>query len=71
MGLKPKNKGLANFYECCDLRKKVYLPLFYYKFKTYLGIFCHSDPKIKLFQFKIYIQKHLAQQYITKFMGGL
>ena len=24
-GLKPKNKGHANFYECCDLTKKVYL----------------------------------------------
>ena len=21
----PKNKGYANFYECCDLTKKVYL----------------------------------------------
>ena len=25
-GLKPKNKGHTNFYECCDLTKKVYLP---------------------------------------------
>ena len=24
-GLKPKNKGHANFYECCDLTKKVQL----------------------------------------------
>ena len=24
-GLKPKNKGHANFYECCDLTKKVCL----------------------------------------------
>ena len=24
-GLKPKNKGHTNFYECCDLMKKVYL----------------------------------------------
>ena len=24
-GLKPKNKGQTNFYECCDLTKKVYL----------------------------------------------
>ena len=24
-GLKPKNKGRINFYECCDLMKKVYL----------------------------------------------
>ena len=27
MGLKPKNKGHTNFYECCDLTKKVYLIL--------------------------------------------
>ena len=26
-GLKPKNKGHTNFYECCDLTKKVYLTL--------------------------------------------
>ena len=26
-GLKPKNKGHRNFYECCDLTKKVYLTL--------------------------------------------
>ena len=25
MGLKPKNKDHANFYDCCDLTKKVYL----------------------------------------------
>ena len=24
-GLKPKNKGHMNFYQCCDLTKKVYL----------------------------------------------
>ena len=24
-GLKPKNKGQTNFFECCDLTKKVYL----------------------------------------------
>ena len=24
-GLKPKNKGYANFYKCCDLTEKVYL----------------------------------------------
>ena len=24
-GLKPKNKGHVNFYECCDLTKNVYL----------------------------------------------
>ena len=24
-GLKPKKNGQANFYECCDLTKKVYL----------------------------------------------
>ena len=26
-GLKPKNKGGTNLYECCDLTKKVYLML--------------------------------------------
>ena len=26
-GLKPKNKGQTNFYQCCDLTKKVYLML--------------------------------------------
>ena len=24
-GMKPKSKGLMNFYKCCDLTKKVYL----------------------------------------------
>ena len=24
-GMKPKNKGHTNFYECCDLPEKVYL----------------------------------------------
>ena len=28
-GLKPKNKGHSNFYECCDLTKKVYLKYIY------------------------------------------
>ena len=28
-GLKPKDKGHTNFYESCDLRKKVYLVLMY------------------------------------------
>ena len=28
-GLKPKNKGHANFYECCDLTEKVYLQYTY------------------------------------------
>ena len=27
--LKPKNNGHANFYECCDLTKKVYLEISY------------------------------------------
>ena len=26
-GLEPKNKGCTNFYECCDLTKKIYLLL--------------------------------------------
>ena len=29
-GLKPKNKGQRNFYECCDWRKKVYLAVHTY-----------------------------------------
>ena len=29
-GLKPKNKGRTNFYECCDLTKKVYLLAIYF-----------------------------------------
>ena len=29
-GLKPKNKGHTNFYECCDLTKKVYLKYIYF-----------------------------------------
>ena len=28
-GLKPKNKGHTDFYECCDLTKKVYLMFFF------------------------------------------
>ena len=28
-GLKPENKGHTNFYECCDLTKKVYLTYLY------------------------------------------
>ena len=35
-GLKPKNKGHSNFYECCDLTKKVYLnPIFSLHIKFY------------------------------------
>ena len=34
MGLKPKNNGHANFYECCDLTKKVYL-IYIYCFKKW------------------------------------
>ena len=29
-GPKPKNKGQTNFYECCDLMKKVYLAVHTY-----------------------------------------
>ena len=42
-GLKPKNKGHMNFYECCDLTKKVYLekvPI--YKFRRCLERCIHS-----------------------------
>ena len=30
-GLKPKNKDHTNFYECCDLTKKIYLDDLLYK----------------------------------------
>ena len=35
MGLKPKSKGHANFYECCDLTKKVYLMLYTIRYNIY------------------------------------
>ena len=37
-GLKPKNKGHVNFYECCDLTKKVYLMyvVYYFSFLIFL-----------------------------------
>ena len=35
-GLKPKNKGYTNFYECCDLMKKVYLMYDTYKRTTHI-----------------------------------
>ena len=44
-GLKPKNKGDTNFYECCDLTKKVYLKYMHGKdinYVTYGYIFTHS-----------------------------
>ena len=50
MGLKPKNKGHTNFYECCDLTKKIYLVIPVPHFKntniyiisidTYLYLYC-------------------------------
>ena len=33
-GLKPKNKGHENFYECCNLTKKVYLLSLSFGFRT-------------------------------------
>ena len=36
--LKPKNKGHTNFYECCDLTKKVCLPSIYIKYKGSVGM---------------------------------
>ena len=43
MGLKPKNKGHANFYECCDLTKKVYLMFVYGRFEGWIMVFIHSS----------------------------
>ena len=45
-GLKPKNKGHTNFYECCDLTKKVYLmyiPMYFLWYKKLIMSlsFCH------------------------------
>ena len=37
-GLKPKNKGHTNFYECCDLTEKVYLSYIKYVY-TYINAF--------------------------------
>ena len=36
-GLKPKNKGHTNFYECCNLKKKVYLEYLVYAFQLQLN----------------------------------
>ena len=38
-GLKPKNKGHTNFYECCDLTNKVYLEF------TYCTVYIATDVK--------------------------
>ena len=39
MGLKPKNKGHANFYEYCDLTEKVYLECTFLLVKKMKNIF--------------------------------
>ena len=36
--LKPKNKGHSNFYECCDLTKKVYLVIMIWWFLSKISI---------------------------------
>ena len=41
-GLKPKNKGQTNFYECCDLTEKVYLA------HTNVLIHTYSGPVVRL-----------------------
>ena len=54
-GLKPKNKGYTNFYECCDLTKKVY-PIIFTEFSPlcipgyrhchHEILFSHDQPNI-------------------------
>ena len=44
-GLKPKNKDHANFYECCDLTKKIYLAAIYYTFRM---IFYSFETKLSM-----------------------
>ena len=44
-GLKPKNKDHANFYECSDLTKKVYLVTIYYTFRM---IFYSFETKLSM-----------------------
>ena len=39
--MKPKNKGHANFYECCDLTEKVYLMDY---------IFCFTEISFRVWQ---------------------
>ena len=56
MGLKPKDKGHTNFYECCDLTKKIYLviPVTHFKntniysisIDTYLYLYCMEHNSI-------------------------
>ena len=41
MGLKPKNRGHAKFYECCDLTKKVYLV-----YGVFREVLAHVDPQL-------------------------
>ena len=40
-GLKPKNKGRTNFYECCDLTKKVYLSSICLYCRKKYSNYCH------------------------------
>ena len=47
-GMKPKIKGCTNFYECCDLRKKVYLTYLYADHKHPLLLFCFSFLCVKM-----------------------
>ena len=42
-GLKPKNKGHTNFYECCDLTKNVYLVDNVLAFHWKISLITHSE----------------------------
>ena len=41
--LKPENKGYMNFYECCDLTKKVYLQYTDLTFLNFFGYFSQKN----------------------------
>ena len=45
-GLKPKNKGHMNFYECCDLTEKVYLKYMHTTTPTLLQTLVNSSQKM-------------------------
>ena len=62
-GLKPKNKGHMNFYECCDLTEKVYLT-FYFFFK-FSSILQKSLNLIKLYQLVKKVQRKRPKKILS------
>ena len=62
-GLKLQKKGLTNFYECCDLTKKVYLVLFVQNRLHAQHFFVFSpDPIPKCHQSQFSGTTHLSHQ---------